>query len=153
MKESIIYILVFSFLLAGCYTTDNYSDTPRNIISGKSKIELNDDFVLDSLTLKSNIKLKLQNYFTQFIDCNKDTCGKLLYGRIYEITDTTVKGDKNQKSVLLKKSIPDTIAVSNISKMFYHRGYYDYEIIVIGLIAIAGVLYFFFNAFKHFGKP
>ncbi|MCE1165526.1 MAG: hypothetical protein LWX07_09020 [Bacteroidetes bacterium] len=39
----IICILVFSFLLSGCYTTDYYSDTPENIMAGKSEVKINDN--------------------------------------------------------------------------------------------------------------
>jgi|WetSurMetagenome_2_1015567.scaffolds.fasta_scaffold162038_2 hypothetical protein len=142
LKASIIYLLVFSFLLAGCYTTDNYSDTPRNIFSGKSKIELNDDFVLDSLTLKSNINLKLQNYFTQFIECSKDTCGKFIYRSLIPVIDTAKMLSEKSRTLLYKKNPTDTIAVSGISKMFYNKKHFDwgwmafYTIVSIGFILI-----------------
>ncbi|MDD5360833.1 MAG: hypothetical protein PHN88_01770 [Ignavibacteria bacterium] len=153
LKTSVVYLLIFSFLLAGCYTTDNYSDTPQNIISGKSKIELNDDFILDSLAFTDSKNLSFNDIFIRFLDCNKDGCCKFETRRAYRINDDKSHGIIYSDEVTNQRAIPDTISINNISKMYYHRGYYDYEVIAIGLVALAGVVYFFLNAFNHFGKP
>jgi hypothetical protein len=145
MKESIIYILVFSFLLAGCYTTDNYSDTPQNIILGKSKIELNDDFVLDSLTLKDNKKLTFKDCYTEFLDCNKDNCKKLAVGKLIKIIGEK-PGDISSSSIIsYKKLTPDTIEVSKISLMHYSKEHFNQVPFAIGGLLILVIVVFVYE--------
>ncbi|MDD5360831.1 MAG: hypothetical protein PHN88_01760 [Ignavibacteria bacterium] len=140
MKESIIYILVFSFLLAGCYTTDSYIDSPQNIISGRSKIKLKDDFVLDSLILKDGKILNFKDSFSEFLDCNKDGCSKLIVGKTIRLIGEK-PGDISSSSNITYKKLPlDTIEVSKISLMHFSNKHINYTPIIIGSLLIVGVV-------------
>jgi hypothetical protein len=125
IKASIIYLLVFSFLLAGCYTTEQYSDTPENIISGKSVIKQNEDFVMDKIVLKSDSTIRMNNFITRFIECNKDTCSKFVYRSRDLVCDTIKTAGQNSIEVRCKEPVTDTISVSKIKKMHYQKNEFD----------------------------
>ncbi|MDD5360830.1 MAG: hypothetical protein PHN88_01755 [Ignavibacteria bacterium] len=141
VKSSVIYLLVFSFLLAGCYTTDNYSDTPQNIISGKSDIERSEDYVLDSLTLKDGKIMKFKDSFSEFLNCNYDGCSKLAVGKLIRMYNDKSSGYMYSNDITYKKSVPDTIDVSKISLMFYSKKNTNYiPYIVVGGVVIAAAV-------------
>jgi hypothetical protein len=125
MKNSIIYILVFSFLLAGCYTTEQYSDTPYNIVLGTSKIKNDDDFVLDKIILQSDSTIHLSGYKTKFIECGRDTCSKFVYKSKNMICDTIQATGQNPMMIRCKEAVTDTIEVAKIKKMQYIKKQFD----------------------------
>jgi hypothetical protein len=125
VKSSIIYLLVFSFLLAGCYTTEQYSDTPNNIILGTSKIKQDDDFVPDKIILQSDSTINLSGYITKFIECGRDTCSKFVYRSKDLVCDTIKASGQNPVTIRCKEPVTDTIDVSKIKKMQYLKKEYD----------------------------
>jgi hypothetical protein len=125
MKNSIIYILIFSFLLAGCYTTEQYSDTPYNIIIGTSKIKQDDDFVLDKIILQSDSTIHLSGYITKFIECGRDTCSKFVYKSKDMICDTIKATGQDPMMIRCKDAVTDTIEVAKIKKMQYIKKEFD----------------------------
>jgi hypothetical protein len=148
LKSSIIYLLIFSFLLAGCYTTSNFSDTPQNIRSGKSKIELNGDYILDSLTLKDGKIVTFKDSFSEFLDCNKDSCSKLAVGKLLRIYDEKSSGYMYSKDIIYKKSVPDTIEVSKISLMHYSKNHFNQVPFAVGGLLLLVIVIFFYEVIQ-----
>lgn len=157
-KPYTVYLLIFSFLLSGCYTTENYTDTPRDFLTGKSEVKPTDDYKIDSLLLSNNSILNLSGYYSRFIDYRNENTGKLVYIYLSSLSDTSlVKGFETTS--LYKKYSHDTVGIKDISRIYYNQKKFDYvgtSFLVMGITASIVVLFFlaFLNSMpKHgFGK-
>ncbi len=142
-KFSVSCLLFFSFLLAGCYTTEQYSDTPDKIISGKSSFRNDGTYFIDSIILKSNKRLVFPDYVTGFFKCGRDSCTKLIYQRIGTITDTIPANGQNPAKIVLRRAPVDSINTADIKMMFYRKESFDYGSFayITGVILVVPLIY------------
>ena len=145
-KKPITYTLLFSFLLtvAGCYTTNYYSDTPEVLISkekGKKDFVYDD---LDSMTLINNKTIDLDLYTARFIQSRTDSSYKFVYYYPRVVFDTAKMLSLKSNKAFYKDAVPDTMDIRNISMIHYTTSKLDNSktALTIGLsIAIAAVAY------------
>ncbi|MDD5360829.1 MAG: hypothetical protein PHN88_01750 [Ignavibacteria bacterium] len=148
LKSSVIYLLVFSFLLAGCYTTEQYSDTPSNIISGTSKIKNDDDFVPEKIILKTDSIIYISGFITKFIECGRDTCSKFVYKSKDLKCDTIKAAEQNPMMIRCKEPVTDTLDVSKIKMIQYIKKEFDSgsTIFIAAIVLIVPVGYAIISA-------
>ncbi|HWQ80845.1 MAG TPA: hypothetical protein VN514_01120 [Ignavibacteria bacterium] len=143
-KFSVSCLLFFSFLLTGCYTIEQYSDTPDKIISGKSLFRNDGSYFIDSIILKSNARLVFPDYVTGFFKCGRDSCTKLIYQRLGTVTDTIPADGQNPMKIVLRRAPVDSINAADIKMMFYRKESFDYGSFayITGVISAVPLIYF-----------
>ena len=144
MKNLITYISLFAFLLSinGCMTTEQYSDTPDKIFSSESDIELNDNYILDSLSLKNNQTIKLSNYVLTVIEKQKEKYLTYYYPKALFI-DSALMKESNSKVPLYKKPVADTLNFKDIKMMNFTRSKTDVSYVILGCVIGIPVALFF----------
>ncbi|MCE1165525.1 MAG: hypothetical protein LWX07_09015 [Bacteroidetes bacterium] len=144
-KTLVTYLLVFSFLLSGCYTTEYYSDTPRNFLSGKQAVKPEDDYKIDSLILNNHIVLNVTDYYSRFIDYKCDTCGKLVCKDYVPYRDRKRNIDSVNELVFKTFSNDTIISARDISRFYYYQRSFNYSVttlIILGGAAVTALLLF-----------
>lgn len=150
IKRIFTYILLFAFLLSinGCMTTEQYSDTPEKVFSSESDIVLNENYVLDSLSLNNNHTIKLNNYVLNIIERQKVMYLTYYYPKALFI-DSALMNETNSKVPLYKKPVSDTLNFKDIKMMYFTRSKTDVSYIVLG--SVIGIpLFLFFAGFYLF---
>lgn len=144
-KSHLVYLLIFSFLLSGCFTTENYSDTPRNFLSGKLEVKPEDDYKIDSLVLNSHVVLNVTDYYTRFIDYKCDSCAKLVCRDYAPNRNRRFPIDAENEIVFRTFSSDTIISARDISRIFFYQKNFNYEGTVLMILggAALGVIIFF----------
>lgn len=148
-KKLITYTLLFSFLLtvAGCFTTNYYSETPENMIEneqGQKGIVYED---LDSLTMINNKTIDLDLYTARFIQSRTDSSYKFVYYYPRVVFDTAKMLSLKSNKAFYKDAVPDTLDIRNISYLHYTEKKMlprTYTLIGLGVGIPAFILFFVF---------
>lgn len=148
-KKLITYTLLFSFLLtlAGCFTTNYYSETPENMIEkeqGQKGIVYED---LDSLTMINNKTINLDLYTARFIKSRTDSSYKFVYYYPRVVFDTAKMLSLKSNKAFYKDAVPDTLDIRNISYLHYTEKKMlprTYTLISLGVGIPAFILFFVF---------
>jgi len=116
-------------------TTEQYSNTPEKILSGKSDIKLEDDYKLDSISLCDKHTLRLNNYVTSIIEKQKETFLIYYYPKALFI-DSALMNETNSKVVLYKKPIADTLNFKAIDTMYFTRSKFDNSTVILPFVIL-----------------
>ncbi|MCX6157080.1 MAG: hypothetical protein WCK13_06595 [Ignavibacteriota bacterium] len=146
-KKLITFTLLFSFLLtvAGCYTTNYYSETPENMIEkeqGRKDVVYDD---IDSLTLTNNKTIDLYFYTSKFIQSMIDSSYKFVYFYPRVVYDSVKMRALKSTQAFYKDAVPDTLDIRNISFLHYKETKMlprTYTLIALGVGIPAFILFF-----------
>jgi len=137
--------------MTGCYTTQNYSDTPEKIFSGKSEIDLNGDYILDSISLRGRKTISLKNYVANYIEKQKEMFLVYYYPKALFI-DSALMKETNSKIPLYKKPVADTLNFNAIDSMYFTGSKFDKSYLILGGV-ILGSIALVFVGFFVYSKP
>jgi len=142
-KFSVFCLLFFSFLLTGCYSIEQYSDTPDKSISGKSLFKNDGSYFIDSIILKANTRLVFPDYVTGFFKCGRDSCTKLIYQRLGTVTDTIPADGQNPVKIVLMRAPVQKYNHEDNKIMYYRNESFDYGSFayITGVIIIVPLIY------------
>ncbi len=141
----ISYISLFAFLLNinACTSTEYSADTPEKIFSGKSEIDLDESYTLDSISLRNKKTLKIRNYVAQYIEKQKEKYLVYYYPKGTYV-DSALMLETNSKIPLYKKPIADTLNFKAIDSLHFTREKFDVSYAVLGsVILLPFVIYLF----------
>lgn len=130
-----VYLLLFAFLVSinACTMSEHTADTPEKIFSGKSDIDLNEDYTLDSISLKSKQTLKVRNYVAQFIENQKEKY--LVYYYPFGISiDSALMKETNSKIPLYKSPVADTLNFKSIDSLHFTRTKFDTSYAILAFV-------------------
>jgi hypothetical protein len=126
-------------------TTEQYSDTPDKIFSGKSEIDLKGDYILDSIKLHNRKTIGLKNYMVKYIERQKEMY-LLYFDPKVKVIDYSLMQETNSKELLYKKPVADTLNFTAIDSMFFTGSKTDISYAILGC-AIGIPLFLFFGAY------
>lgn len=143
-----VYVSLFAFLLGinACTMSEYSADTPEKIFSGKSDIDLNDEYTLDSISLKNKKTLKLRNYVAQYIENQKEKYLVYYYPKL-KVIDSAAMVEKNSKVPLYKKPVADTLNFKSIDSLHFTKETFDVSYAVLGGVIGIPVLLVFVGVF------
>jgi hypothetical protein len=137
--------------MTGCYTTQNYSDTPDKIFSGKSEIDLKGDYSLDSVSLRNKRTIPLKGYMTNYIERQKEKYLVYYYPKALFI-DSALMKETNSKIPLYKKPVADTLNFNAIDSMYFAGSKFDKSYLILGGVML-GSIALAFVGFLVYSKP
>ena len=116
LNKIISYLSLFAFLLSlnACTVSEQYSDSPENILSGESDIDLDGSFVLQRISLYNNTEISLKNYSTKFIEKHSKGTFFVYYYPKNLFLDSLLMAETNSNIPLYKKPVADTLNIKSI---------------------------------------
>ena len=145
LYKIISYISLFAFLLNinACTSTEYSADTPEKIFGGKSDIDLDDEYTLDSISLRNKKTLKIRNYVAQYNENQKEKYLVYYYPKGTYI-DSALMLETNSNIPLYKSPVADTLNFKAIDSLHFTREKADVSYAILGgIFAIPVVLYLF----------
>ncbi len=139
-NKTVLYFTLLAFLVSinACTTSEYSADTPEKIFSGKSDIDLDDEYTLDSISLRNKKTLKIKNYIVQYIENQKEKYLVYYYPKGLFV-DSALMLEKNSKVPLYKKPIADTLNFKSIDSLHFTRNKSDTSYLVLGGVLLGSI--------------
>lgn len=151
--KTVLYFTLLAFLVSinACTMSQYTAHTPEEIFSKNSDVDLDEDYTLDSISLKNKKTLKTRNYVTQYIENQKEKYLVYYYPKSLFI-DSALMVEKNSKVLLYKKPISDTLNFKAIDSLHFTRKKFDSSYLVLGGVLVGSIVLVIIGFFVY-SKP